>query len=432
MDLKSSLIEDSPPYAEVARAFHVANFVPVNWGAQDPVSRSLVDFQFRREPQMTQWIRLALVAAEGLGPVDVVVRALSSREVAAGGEAPLDRLAGELAQRLGGVYAPARLAKTRRTAPVKNAGIREMRDRILRDSYAFDGSGLAGATCILVVDDIVTTGATFGAITAAIRASLPQADIRYFALGRTDPWLVRQHLGEDFSGDPDAYRDSLLGNAHLDPRYFLGAVASAARKTQSAGSDAFSPRALRGREHAEPVASPVVGAVVEAGVEAGPAHVVRPSSPAPLRPQPVRRRSEIPWRAIAVALIAVGIVLVTFILTQTTQEEVTDVEPPPPPAAGSFDAAASASTVQQPARPKPDTRPRGVINVPIVGLRMEPSITSGPVPDAVVRVGEKVIVVRKFKPEVGPEWLYVEIAGRKYGWVIAPVVTLSTGRPATQ
>ncbi len=424
MDSKSTLIDDSPPYTEVARAFHVANFVPVNWGAQDPVSRSLVDFQFRREPQTTQWIRLALVAAEGLGPVDVIVRALSSRELSAGGDAPLNRLASELAQRIGGVYAPARLTKTRRIPPVKNAGIRGMRDRILRGAYAFDASGLAGTASILVLDDIVTTGATFGAITAAIRASLPQADIRLFALGRTDPWLVQQHLGEDFSGDPDAYQNSLLGNAYLDPRYFFGAAASAARKGKS---EAVVPR------QPEPVpAAPAAPVVVEAGVEAVPPPVVRPPSAAQARPQPARRRSEIPWRAIAIAVVAVGIVFVTFMLTQTTHEEPKRIELPPPPAAGTYDAAARPSPAQQPARPRLDTRPRGVINVPIVGLRMEPSITSGPVPDAVVRVGERVIVVRKFKPEVGPEWLYVEIAGRKYGWVIAPVVTLTTGPPASR
>ncbi len=430
MDSRSSLIDDSPPYTEVARAFHVANFVPVNWGAQDPVSRSLVDFQFRREPQTTQWVRLALVAAEGLGPVDVIVRALSSRELAAGGAASLDRLAGELAQRIGGVYAPARLTKTRHTAPVKNAGIREMRDRILRGSYAFDASGLAGTASILVLDDIVTTGATFGAIAGAIRASLPQADVRLFALGRTDPWLVQQHLGEDFSGDPDAYQNSLLGNTYLDPRYFFGGAASAARKGRSEAvvPAAVPPPSLIAPE-TTPVA-PVTPVAAEAVVEPVPPPVVRPS--AAVRPQPARSRSEIPWRAIAVAVVAIGIVFVTFILTQTSQEEPKRAALPPPPATGTYNAAANPSPVQQPARPRPDTRPRGVLNVPIVGLRLEPSITSGLVPDAVVRVGEKVIVVRKFKPEVGPEWLYVEIAGRKYGWVIAPVVTLTTGRPAAR
>ncbi len=432
MDPESDLIDDPPPYTEVARAFHVANFVPVNWGVQDPISRSLVDFQFRREPQTTQWIRLALVGAEGLGPVNVIVRALSSRELAAGGSASLDRLGGELAQRIGAVYAPERLTKTRSAAPVKNAGIREARDRILRGVYAFDGTGLAETVCILVLDDIVATGATFGAIATAIRASLPQADVRYFALGRTDPWLVRQHLGEDFSGDPDAYQNSLLGNAHLDPRYFFGAAIGAARRGTSSPAR---PSAPPSRASSPPPAT-AAGSVPSAppAAHALAESVARPIPAPPVRAVPLRRQSEIPWKAIAIAVVAIGIVFVTFILTQSTERQPQQVEIPPPAATGAYDAVRNTPPVrqQQPARPKPDTRPRGLINVPIVGLRLEPSITSGPVPDAIVRVGDRVIVVKTYRPEVGPDWFYVETTARKYGWVIAPVVTLTNGRPAVR
>lgn len=435
MDSTSSLIDDSPPYTEAARAFHVANFVPVNWGAQDPISRSLVDFQFGREPQTTQWIRLACAGTEGVGPVDIILRALSSKEVASGGSASLDRLGSELALRTGAVYAPGRLTKTRLAAPVKYAGIREMRDRILRGAYAFDGAGLAETSRLLILDDIVTTGATFAAITAAIRESLPRADVRYFALGRTDPWLVRQHLGEDFSGDPDAYRNSLLGNAHLDPRYFFGAAAGAVKKPRISAAPPPPvpppPAKLSGQPETSPAppAADVAGDAV-AETSSAPRPVVRAAPPAPARAVPMRRQSDIPWRAIAIALIAVGIVFVTFILTQSPQRETEQAAMPPPPATGAYDAVATKPPVQQPARPKPDTRPRGVINVPIVGLRLEPSITSGPVPDAIVRVGDKVIVVKTYRPAVGPDWYYVETMNRKYGWVIAPVITLATGRPA--
>lgn len=438
-------MDDTPPCSEVARAFHIANFVPVNWGAQDPISRSLVDFQFRREPQTTQWIRLALVGADGLGPVDVILRALSSRESVSDGLTSLDRLGSELAQRTGTEYAPGRLTKTRVAAPVKNAGIREARDRILRGVYVFDASGLDATSRILVLDDIVTTGATFGAITAAIRISLPNADVRYFALGRTDPWLVRQHLGEDFARDPDVYRDSLLGNAHLDPRYFLGAAAAARKgKDTVARHSVPAPRTVRPHETTAvsplpslPVVPPVSGVEPEAAptpavrtVAAPP--VVRTVAVPPVRTGPVRRQSEVPWRAIAVALVAIGIVFVTFVLTQSTQPELQQAEMLPPPAARTFDAVSDSPPAQQPARPKVDSRPRGVINVPIVGLRMEPSITSGPVPDAIVRVGDKVIVVKTVRPDVGPDWFYVETVAHKYGWVIAPVVTLGAARPATR
>jgi len=437
MDSTSSLIENSPQYPEVARAFHIANFVPINWGAQDPVSRALVDFQFRREPQLTQWIRLALVGADSLGRVDLIVRALSSRELAGDGAAPLDRLGNELAQRIGSDYLPGRLIKSRHTAPVKNAGIREARDKILRGAYLFDGLGLEERASILVLDDLVTTGATFGAITAAIHASLPGADVRYFALGRTDPWLVRQHLGEDFACDPDAYQDSLLGNAHLDPRYFFGAAVSAARKAKSPPSRAPAPgsrparRPVPGGVSSSPATPAAKSLTREVEPEAAPVQesAVRASALPSARPLAVRREKDVPWRAIMIGTLAIGIVFVTFILTQSSLREPTRTVPmPPPAAAGRFEAGPGTSPAQQPARAKPDTRPRGLINVPIVGLRMEPSITSGPVPDAIVRAGEKVIVLKTFRPEVGPDWVYVESANRKRGWVIAPVVTLATGR----
>jgi hypothetical protein len=438
MDQTSSLINDSPLYPEVARAFHIANFVPVNWGAQDQVSRSLVDFQFRREPQTTQWIRLVLAGAEGLGPVDVILRALSSRELVASGSASLDRLGSELAQRTGALYSPQRLTKTRHTAPVKNAGIREARDRLLIGAYVFDGTVLTNAPSILVLDDIVTTGATFGAIAAAIHASCPGAEVRYFALGRTDPWLVHQHLGQDFANDPNAYHDSLLGNAHLDPRYFSGVAPPAARKPKTPPPRPSIPASRLGQYTTPKEAAPTSTAVAarRADKEVAPeekasSDAVARALPVPAaRPLPVRRQSNLPWRAIAIAAAMTSIVVVTFLLTQSTKTEPEQASLPPPPAAGAFDAVPGGGTATPEAvRPKPDTRPRGVINVPIVGLRMEPSITAGSVPDAIVRAGDKVIVVKTFRPEVGPDWFYVETAARKHGWVIAPVVTVGQGRP---
>jgi hypothetical protein len=119
-------------------------------------------------------------------------------------------------------------------------------------------------------------------------------------------------------------------------------------------------------------------------------------------------------------------------LTQSTKMETQQVELPPPPAAGTFDAVTGSTAPPPVPKPKPDTRPRGVINVPIVGLRMEPSITAGSVPDAIVRAGDRVIIVRTFRPEVGPDWFYVETLARKHGWVIAPVVTVGQGQLEAQ
>jgi hypothetical protein len=155
----------------------------------------------------------------------------------------------------------------------------------------------------------------------------------------------------------------------------------------------------------------------------------RPSAPPPARPRRVRRN--IPWRTISVGALVFGIMGVAFLLTQSTTQEPVQTVRIPPPASGTFEAASGSTGAQQVPRPKPDTRPRGIINVPIVGLRLEPVITSGPVADAIVKVGDRVIIVKTFRPEVGPDWIYVETASRKRGWVIAPVVTMVSGRSAT-
>jgi len=439
MDSTSSLIE-VPQYTEAARAFHIANFVPVNWGVQDPVSRALVDFQYRREPQTTQWIRLALVGAEALGSVDGIVRALSSRELTASGTSSLDRLGNELAQRIGTRYSPGRLTKTRPAAPVKNAGTREARDRILRGAYLFDGTGLENTSTLLVIDDLVTTGATFGAIAAAIHGSLPGADVRFFALGRTDPWLVRQHLGEDFSGASDAYQVSLLGNAHLDPRYFTGGAPSAPRKARSTPTRPAPPVSRPQPKTVPPSGTPSsAGGAAEGGRVAEEDAVsprLQPEAPLRIPASPSARashaRRKIPWRTIIIAAMVLGIMGVAFLLTQSPRQEVPQTVAIPPPNAGTFEAAPGGVTsVQEVPRPKPDTRPRGIINVPIVGLRLEPTITSGPVPDAIVKVGDRVIIVRTHRPDVGPDWILVETASRKRGWVIAPVITMAPGRSTT-
>lgn len=428
MSSPSGLVNDSADFPEVAQAFHIANFVPVNWGIQDKISRSLVDFQFKREPQTTQWVRLALVAAGELGHADVIVRALSSKELSASGKSPLDRLGAEFAQRIGCPFAPERLKKVRLAAPVKNAGIREARDKILKNAYEFDATGLGETSRLLIIDDVVTTGATFAAIAAAIHAKLPQAPLTYFALARTDPWLVRIHLDQAFSSDANV--DVFRPNADLDERYFRGAAPTAERKQKP--TLGYSPLAVQELEGAAIRGSGkrVFGedeidvAVTEPHAPEG------PPSPRSVTHHPVSQPTASArslWPAVKPIVIggaALAVLLTTFFLTEENQKDTAVINIPPPSPHESYVPRQGETVKPQPPRVRSDTRPRGVINVPSVGLRVEPLITSTPVPGVYVQAGDKVILLRFFKPEIGPEWVLIETSGGKQGWVIAAVINL--------
>jgi hypothetical protein len=418
----------SPEYPEVAQAFHIANFVPANWGAQDPISRTLVGFQHGREPETTQWIRLILQGTAGLPSAGVIVRALAAGETVPASGTPLDRLGRELAARLGSAYEPHRLSKSRPTRPVKNAGVREARDRILKDVYRFDGEGVAHAAAILIIDDCVTTGATFGAIASAIRREVPSARIRYLALGRTDPWLVRLHLGEEYTASAEAYRESLVGNAHLDERYFTGNSPTAERRRPRAG---LMPRRARqadltlappsggqlrvfGEEETGEVGSPPRDPGEERG---SPGNLPPAAAPAP------RPGAGVPARAILTGAGVVLLLVIAFLLTRPLPAPEERRSVPPAPEPSGFVPPPAQPAGQERPRPRADLRPRGTINVPSLGLRSEPSITAPSIDSVLVMEGERVILLRTTRGEVGPEWVLIETARGVRGWVIAPAVT---------
>jgi hypothetical protein len=430
MDRPISPPTGSAEFSEVAQAFHIANFVPVNWGAQDRISRSLVDFQYNREPQTSRWIRLALIAASSISGVDLIVRALSSKELVASGKSPLDRLGDELSQRMGCEFGPGRLTKLHPTGAVKNAGPREIRERILQHAYAFDAGGLPESARIMILDDIVTTGATFAAIATAINETLPQAVVSYFALAQTDPWLAYIHLNQTLP-DPEA-AEIFHPNADLDERYFFGASPTAERKRkpapvrpQPARSIAATPVAQEGRSKERPFgdADTAVDMTPEESTATPPPRssptipLSKPGTPLP------SLQTTVTTVLIGIATIALFLVGYFGLRDEGGKKATGESLLPEPPATFSPSKINPEPVKPKPALPRPDIRPRGVINVPVVGLRLEPSITAGSVPDVVVQKGERVIVVRMVKPDFGLQWALIETSSRKLGWVIAPVIT---------
>jgi hypothetical protein len=457
MNHSSVLIDASSDYPRLDQVLHIAYFVPVNWGGQDKVSRSVVDFQHGRQPQADQWVRLAEMLLQP-APCDLIVRALSSKESSAGGEAPLDVLCARLAQKLNAPYAPERLWKTRRTLAVKNAGGLSARRKALLGAYEFNGHDLPPNTRVLVVDDLITTGATAQTIASTIRKELPDAEVRLFALARTNPHLVRLHLEDSAFEMAEEAPPVVEMNPHIDERYFSRSVAPEIvmpreRKLPPASPAALPQPPVRPAAAGPPAAEPVLpGTVIEGppplveippefGLDAPP----RTAATTPvggvagkgrsfprldfsrlLARVPVAsiRRAAIALRSPMViglgvgALIFVGVFLANQFLS--TEVEVSRIpppekftppqpkeEPPPPP---------------QEAPKKRPPIPRGTINVPSIRLRSEPSLDAE-VLTAEVRMGDRVQILKKVPAEAGPDWLQIRTAQGISGWLFTSVVT---------
>jgi hypothetical protein len=308
-----------------------------------------------------------------------------------------------------------------------------VRDHLLAGAYHFDSTGLEDTVSILIIDDIVTTGATFAAIAGAIRAVLPGAAIRYLALGRTDPWLVRLHLGEEYSGSEEAYRESLVGNRHLDERYFTGAAPTAergrpaGRLAPSAGrtrvegplpQDGNSPVRVFGEEEAADAA-----AEQEPGQRPGNGSATEPAGP----PAGGAGSQPFPGRLMMLLIGATTLLALIVTIFFLTQRDARDpvLRPPPEPEPTTFTPPKEGVRRTETPVLRPDRRIYGTINVPTVGLRPDPSISSPPIADVLMTEGERVVLVKTSGGEVGPGWIFIQTARGARGWVLASVVTRS-------
>lgn len=131
---------------------------------------------------------LARLVAERLPPIDLVVpvplhaTAYRRREIN-----PALLFARALARATGTPAAPALLAKRRPTRPQKGLGIAERRENVA-DAFVVPRRGrrrLAAGPRILLVDDVVTTGATLDACARALHAGGSTRPGRVACLART-------------------------------------------------------------------------------------------------------------------------------------------------------------------------------------------------------------------------------------------------------
>jgi hypothetical protein len=318
---------------------------------------------------------------------DLIVRALGSAEEMATGTAPLDKLCKAIAKCSGATYAPDRLRKTSSVRALTTLGGRVMRQKELDGVYEFDGNGLPKSQKILLVDDLVTTGATLEAATEAIKKADAGADVLHFVLARVE---------------------AQAQNSHLDAKYFLGSSAQDPR--QKSGPLAIHP--------------PAPGAQSRTAAETRNARKDSSAFRASyIASEP--RKGGLDTKVYVIGLLASLVLLGTTVLIPMKKEEAATTKqfaqlvsqnevksPDPIPER-------RATVVEQ--FPGPDAR-AGVILVPSTGLRTRHSMESQAISGTSVRHRERVEIIKRYSSRTGPDWIQIRTQKGATGWVIASVV----------
>jgi hypothetical protein len=381
------------------------------------LDRFLEDFISGREPQTTQWIRLASMVASQSFSCDVVVRVLRPNEKVASGNLPIDKLGVSIARKVGAKYSPGRLK--RGETRMGDFTFDPDRPAESGEEYSFDKAFLPATARILVIGDHETSAPTYEAIRIAIEHQLPKAEVKSFTL-----YWLEQHFR----------------SASLDGRYFLSSASPLSVLSRQANPHHPAEREPVPAEVAEPIAPVVLEppVSVEPSVEAvpipepvvalqpvarsGEKKPVSPRLPAPKKH--ARVSSLIALVALGVIVLGVGVVVVgdkTGMFASKAQPSDASVIPEPSEAALAEPSGVQSVPVKPPvveARPK---GPQGIIAVPSSGLRAGPSLDAKPLRKS-VRNNERVTILRRKPSNAGPDWLQIETQSGTVGWVWASVV----------
>jgi predicted amidophosphoribosyltransferase len=177
--------------------FYLCPYLPQTAGP-DALSHSLLNFKQRIQPDLDAWIDCSVQSLSALpfSPDTIILRALRHDETTARMDFPsaLDLLGNSLATRLRCRYLPTLLTKSRPTLSGKHLTRYERRAQ-LQNVYQFAAS-MPNATTptpntgapspFLLIDDILTTGATMRALISTLRHHQPDCPIKTFTLTRAD------------------------------------------------------------------------------------------------------------------------------------------------------------------------------------------------------------------------------------------------------
>jgi predicted amidophosphoribosyltransferase len=192
------------------RHYYLCDYLPLSAG-KDTISRSLLKFKHRTQPDFSTWIGCALETLHeiSLTPDTIILRALHHDEMTISVfPTALDFLGHALAGHFGCRYLPSLLRKSRPARPCKELS-RRQRKTELRGIYSLDPAALPATSAnpyselplpvsaapsrvlspnppFLLIDDILTTGTTIRMIIRPLRRTFPLSLIRIFTLARAN------------------------------------------------------------------------------------------------------------------------------------------------------------------------------------------------------------------------------------------------------
>jgi len=187
-----SLQETSIPYNDsLYRYYYLCKYLPLTAGV-DTLSRSLLKFKRGIQPDLDAWIGSTLEVFHNipLSPETIIIRALRHDETQVHESPPasLDLLGQALAARFQCQYLPSLLRKSRTT--LSNKGLtRHQRETELNDVYSIAQENLplpAPPIPFLLIDDILTTGATIRTIIQTLHQAFPLSPLQIFTLAKVD------------------------------------------------------------------------------------------------------------------------------------------------------------------------------------------------------------------------------------------------------
>lgn len=172
--------------AEYFPHYYLCTYIPKAAGS-DRLSQSLLHFKNGTSPHLQAWTECAVEELQSVRELReaYVIRAFGHDELVhnSGRNESLARLTVKICNAIQGTYVPNFLEKTRNTKKLAYLSKAEREDEVYR-VYRFTSPD-RDPKQVLIIDDILTSGATIRSIIAAVLSATPSVKISVFTLAYT-------------------------------------------------------------------------------------------------------------------------------------------------------------------------------------------------------------------------------------------------------